>query len=197
MKNPRVALYFRVSTLDQNFASQKNAVRAYATRRGWPRLTAYEEKAGREISTRPVLAKLMTDARAGKIDAVLVYSADRFGTSSENFRQLLHELDILKIAFVSATEPIDTSDENPGAHLVRDVMFAMSKFTRNQLGDRIRSGLAAAKKRGAQLGRPRTVEHKSAEILRLAKTKSVAQIVKLTGIKKTMVYEVIKQAKTT
>jgi DNA invertase Pin-like site-specific DNA recombinase len=64
----------------------------------------------------------------------------------------LDELAALGIAFVSTTEPFDTS--TPSGKLLLHIVSAMAEFERSLLIERVKSGVAAARRRGARLGRP-------------------------------------------
>jgi DNA invertase Pin-like site-specific DNA recombinase len=65
----------------------------------------------------------------------------------------LEELSCLGIDFVSLHEGVDTL--TPNGRLVFDIFASIAEFERELIRDRVRSGLAAAKARGKQLGRPR------------------------------------------
>jgi DNA invertase Pin-like site-specific DNA recombinase len=64
----------------------------------------------------------------------------------------LDELAALGISFVSTTEPFDTT--TPSGKLLLHIVSAMAEFERGLLIERVKSGVAAAKRRGARLGRP-------------------------------------------
>jgi len=66
---------------------------------------------------------------------------------------LLDELGSRNVSFVSVTEPFDTS--TPSGKLLLHMVSAMAEFERGILQERTRAGLAAARRRGARLGRPR------------------------------------------
>jgi DNA invertase Pin-like site-specific DNA recombinase len=95
----------------------------------------------------------MADAKRRKFDAVLVYRCDRFARSLRQLVSALAEFDALGIHFVSLHEGVDTS--TPNGRLVFGIFASITEFERELIRGRVRSGLAAAKSRGARLGRPR------------------------------------------
>jgi DNA invertase Pin-like site-specific DNA recombinase len=87
------------------------------------------------------------------VDAVVVYRYDRFARSLRQLVNALDEFRALGIDFVSLHEGVDTS--TPNGRLVFGIFASIAEFERELIRDRVRSGLAAAKARGKQLGRPR------------------------------------------
>ena len=67
----------------------------------------------------------------------------------------LDEFRALGIDFVSLHEGVDTS--TPNGRLVFGIFASIAEFERELIRDRVRSGLALARSRGRQLGRPRIV----------------------------------------
>ena len=65
----------------------------------------------------------------------------------------LDEFRALGIDFVSLHEGVDTS--TPNGRLVFGIFASIAEFERELIRDRVRSGLALARSRGRQLGRPR------------------------------------------
>ncbi|MGA2263787.1 MAG: recombinase family protein [Acidobacteriota bacterium] len=104
---------------------------------------------------RPALDRLLSDCWKRLVDALVVYRYDRFARS---LRQLVNALDdfrALGIDFVSLHEGVDTSTAN--GRLVFGIFASIAEFERELIRDRVRSGLALARSRGRQLGRPRIV----------------------------------------
>jgi len=163
MSNPRIAqqerpvraaLYARVSTHNgQNPEMQLAELRSYCERRGW---TVFSEYVDRGISgakeRRPQLDRLLADCRKRRVDAVVVYRYDRFARSLRQLVNALDEFRSLGVDFVSLHEGVDTS--TPNGRLVFGIFATIAEFERELIRDRVRSGLAAARNRGAKLGRP-------------------------------------------
>ncbi len=64
----------------------------------------------------------------------------------------LDDLAALGIAFVSVTEPFDTT--TPSGKLLLHIVAAMGEFERGLVIERTKAGVAAARRRGIRLGRP-------------------------------------------
>jgi predicted site-specific integrase-resolvase len=103
-KTPRVGLYARVSTHDQQtLPMQLSAMRTYARKRSWT--VAVEVKdVGSGATTRPLREKLIETARRREIDLVLVWRLDRWGRSLVDLVTTLQELTALEVGFVSLSE---------------------------------------------------------------------------------------------
>jgi len=153
----RAAIYARVSTHNgQNPEMQLDEVREYCRRRGWKIEGEYvDEGISGSKEHRPALDRLLSDCRKRLVDAVVVYRYDRFARSLRQLVNALDEFRALGIDFVSLHEGVDTS--TPNGRLVFGIFASIAEFERELIRDRVRSGLALARRRGRQLGRPRIV----------------------------------------
>jgi DNA invertase Pin-like site-specific DNA recombinase len=170
MKPKRIALYGRVSTGAQNHASQLREVRVYVRRR-WPKaeVVEYLDKSSGARLTREGLDAMMAEIRKGRVDALAVYKLDRLGRSLQHLAQLIGELETHGTALVASSEGIDTSESNPAGRLQMHVLAAVAEFERSVTVERINAGLAAARERGAKLGRPRTLDRYIGAVAKLTR----------------------------
>ena len=113
-KAPRVGLYARVSTHDQQtLPMQLSAMRSYARKRGWT--VAVEAKdVGSGATARPLRERLIETARRREIDLVLVWRLDRWGRSLVDLVSTLQELTALEVGFVSLSEALDLTTPAAG-----------------------------------------------------------------------------------
>lgn len=153
-RTKRAALYLRVSTdLHQKTDMQETELRAYAKARGW---TVAKVCADRGVSgtkdNRPALQELMAACRQRKVDVVLVWKFDRFARSLRQLVTALDEFKRLGVDFISATEGVDTTV--PSGELVFQIFGAIAQFERALIGERVRAGIAEARRNGKHLGRP-------------------------------------------
>lgn len=158
----RCAIYTRKSTdcaatQEMNSLQGQRAVcSAYIrcnTHRGWvelPQLYDDEGYSGKDLD-RPALHRLLTDARQGRIDAVLFYKIDRLTRSLADFVRLMDALKYLEVAFVSVTQAFDTSDSM--GRMVLNILLTFAQFERELMGDRIRDKKATLKRNGFYVGR--------------------------------------------
>jgi putative DNA-invertase from lambdoid prophage Rac len=149
------ALYARVSTTDQNCEMQLRELRDYCTRRGWTITQEYVDTGWSGAKkNRPQLDRMMSDARAHRFDAVLVWKLDRFGRSVLNLVEGLLELTSAGVRFLCTSQNIDTDENNPTSRLLLHILAAVAEFEREMIRERVKAGLKAAAHRGRHGGRP-------------------------------------------
>jgi len=170
MKPIRVAIYTRVSTLDQSIEGQEHELREYAERRGWTPEGVYRDKISGIKNSRPELDRLLVDAKKGQFSYVLVWRIDRLGRSVSHLLEVLETFKTLDIKFVSLSEAIDTS--TPTGMMVFTVLAAVAALERSILVERVRMGIQNAKRRGVKLGRPALKNFGTDEILAIRTERS-------------------------
>lgn len=136
--------YARVSTVDQDPALQLDALKAAGCER------VFEERASGARRDRPVLAEATDYVREG--DVLVVWRLDRFGRSLKDLIEKVGALRERGVGFRSLTEAIDTT--TAGGQLVFHIFGALAEFERELIRERTMAGLAAARARGRQGGRP-------------------------------------------
>src|SRR5215470_4376646 len=154
----RAAIYARVSTKNngQNPETQLVASRDYVQNRGWSLTAEYVDHGiSGSKDSRPQLDRLMKDARARKLDVVIVARFDRFARSTRHLILALEEFQSLGVDFISLNESIDTS--TPMGKMIFTVLGAVAELERNIIRERVTAGLKRAKKEGKTLGRPRVI----------------------------------------
>ena len=153
-RQPRVGLYARVSTKNQNPELQLTELRRVAAQRGWVIVNTYmDHGVSGAKAARPALDQLMADARGGKLDVVAVWRFDRFARSTRHLLQALEEFRALNVDFVSMREAIDTS--TPMGKVVFTMIAAVAELERDVIRERVQAGVDRARAQGKQLGRPR------------------------------------------
>ncbi len=177
----RVGLYARCSTQEQSVALQVDGLRAYATARGFEVVGEYvDEGVSGARAKRPALDRLLDEARRGRVDAVLVWKLDRLGRSLHHLLTILGELDELGVRFVSLDDAIDTS--TAAGRLFMQMRGAFAEYELAQVRERTRAGVAAARRRGRRLGRPRAYLNVDRARHLLAQGRSLASVAREFGV---------------
>jgi len=150
----RIAIYARVSTLKgQDVDMQLVDLQKFSVSKDWTIFREYVDKGvSGAKSSRPQLDKLMKDAAVGLFDAVLVWKLDRFGRSVRHLANSIAELQSHGVTFISLKDSIDLSTAQ--GRLMFSLLSAMSEFERELICERVKSGMANARRKGKQIGRP-------------------------------------------
>ena len=139
--------YARVSTEDQKLRLQHDAL----TDGGCEKL--FREKLSGTSTTLPAREKLLAFARKG--DVVVVWKLDRLGRSLRDLIGVVNSLQDRGVGLRSLQEAIDTT--TPAGKLTFHIFAALAEFERDMIRERTSAGLAAARKRGVAIGRPRAL----------------------------------------
>ena len=146
------AAYIRVSTDRQTAENQLAEVRRLVLARGYEPVI-YEEVES-AAKARPVLDRLMTDVRSGRVQAVAVWALDRLQRSMVGAIQMVLECDRLGVPVLSVREGwLDTS--GPVRPLLIAIFGWVAEQERTRLVERTKAGLERARRQGKRLGRPR------------------------------------------
>jgi putative DNA-invertase from lambdoid prophage Rac len=163
----RVAIYARVSTVDQRCDMQLRELREYCGHRGWESVGEYVDTGWSGAkANRPQLDRLMKDAAVRRFDAVVVWKLDRWGRSLLNCIKSVQELSGLGVRFVATTQNIDTDESNPMSRFLLHIFAAFAELERETIRERVHCGLKTARAKGKRLGRPKRVFRRD-EALRL------------------------------
>src|SRR4051795_9684908 len=190
LKMVRAGLYARVSTQDQQTLPMQNrAMREYAARRGWT-IAMQVKEVGSGAVQRQRREELLEAARRREIDVVVVWRLDRWGRSVPDLVVTLRELTDLGIGFVSLTEALDLT--TPTGRAMAGMLAVFAEFEREILRERVRAGIAQARKEGRPHGRPRTASLKGEEVRQLkAERVSHSEIARRLGIGRTSVRRIL------
>lgn len=136
--------YARVSTEDQTALPQVQELRAAGC------VDVLEEQASGGSRTRPILAKLMGQLRAG--DTVVVVRIDRLARSLSHLLEVIERLEAKGAYFRSLQDPIDTA--SPQGKFTLQVLGAAAEFERALIRERTKAGLRSARAEGRVGGNP-------------------------------------------
>jgi DNA invertase Pin-like site-specific DNA recombinase len=151
----KIAIYARVSTLNkgQDVDMQLVDLQKFSASKDWTIFKEYIDKGvSGSKSSRPALDRLMKDAALGLFDAVLVWKLDRFGRSVRHLANSIAELQSQRVTFISLKDSIDLSTAQ--GRLMFSLLSAMSEFERELICERVKAGMANARRKGKKIGRP-------------------------------------------
>lgn len=151
------AIYARVSTADQKCDLQLTELRGYAERSNWEAVEYVDQGVSGTKRSRPALDRLMHDARMKKFAVVLVWKLDRFGRSLQHLVENVQTLDQAGVRFVAVTQSIDTDQRSPMGKFLLHLFAAFAEFERDLIVERVKAGVAEAKRQGKHCGRPARV----------------------------------------
>ena len=135
--------YVRVSTAEQNSARQEVLMRELGVEK------VYLDKASGKNANRPQLQEMLSFARQG--DTIVVESISRFARNTRDLLELMEQLNVKGIGFVSKKEAIDTT--TPTGKFMLTVFAAVAELEREYILQRQREGIAIAKQAGKYKGR--------------------------------------------
>ena len=179
--------YARVSTNDQTLALQQDALQKAGCER------VFTDTVSGAAVERKGLEEALGFARAG--DTLVVWKLDRLGRSIRHLIDTINSMQARGVGFRSLTEQIDTTTS--GGKLVFHVFAALAEFERDLIRERTQAGLAAARARGRQGGRPKAAALADAKKVALAqslyndKGVSIAEICKALRVSRSTLYRYI------
>lgn len=149
--------YARVSTEDQNLDLQLDALK----QQGCTKI--FQEKMTGTTKSRPVLNKAIKTLKPG--DVLVVWKLDRLGRSLQDLIEIMKLLERNGVGFHSISDGIDTISSC--GRLLFHIIGAIAEFECNQISERTKAGLQAARCRGSKLGRPRCISDEQIVLARL------------------------------
>lgn len=180
--------YQRVSTKDQTFDMQTDALERYGCEK------VFSDIASGAKASRPSLEQLLAQLRAG--DVIVVYKLDRLGRSLKHLIELIDSLTKMQVGLVSLNDPVDTT--SPQGRLITNIFASIAEFERELIAERTKAGLAAARARGRSGGRPeglsKEAENKAAAAEALYKDGklSISEICQQLSIARSTLYKYLR-----
>jgi DNA invertase Pin-like site-specific DNA recombinase len=151
----RVALYLRVSTVDQNTERQARDLRAVAAARGWDVVEEYNDhgiSGAKGRDKRPAFDRLLKDAARRRFDLIAAWSVDRLGRSLQDLVGFLGELQAVGCNLYLHQQALDTT--TPSGRAMFQMCGVFAEFERAMIVERVRSGLAKVRAKGTRSGKP-------------------------------------------
>jgi DNA invertase Pin-like site-specific DNA recombinase len=149
--------YSRVSTEEQaekrnGLEAQRAVIDAEAERRGWDvEYCADEGASGKYINER--LREVLQLLASGQGDGLVVAKMDRLARSIINAADIMERANSQGWSLVVLDLGVDLTTAS--GRLIAQVMSSFAEYERAQISERTKAALAAKKRRGERLGRPR------------------------------------------
>ena len=190
-----VGLYARVSTKDkeQNPENQLIRLREYCKSRNWDYREHVDFASGAK-KDRPGLKSIMNDL--DHLDGILVLRLDRFGRSLQNLLESLNLIRSQGKFFEAIDQGLKISEKkDPMNDFMLAILGAAAEFERELISERVRDGLARAKRDGVKLGK-RTSDKTKAQSRRVIDLNkqglSIREISQRTNLGRGTVYNILK-----
>lgn len=135
--------YVRVSSQEQNTTRQEVLMEELGVEE------IYIDRMSGKNADRPELQRMMKYVRKG--DMVIVESISRFARNTRDLLDLVEQLTIAGVEFVSKKEAIDTT--TPSGKFILTVFGAVAELEREYILQRQREGIEIAKAKGVYKGR--------------------------------------------
>ena len=174
--------YARVSTNDQDFTLQEQALRAAGCE-----VIRAEKVTGISRTGRTELQVLLDFLRRG--DTLVVTRIDRLARSIKDLQDIVYTLKEQGVTLKAIEQPIDTRSAAGKAFL--DMLGVFAEFETNLRRERQIEGIAAAKSRGVYRGRKPSVNTAEIQRLRLEDKLGATEIARRLGVGRATVYRAL------
>ena len=147
MDKKYVAIYIRVSTLDQaregySLESQEKTLRKWCEERKYIVYDLYADKgiSGKDIEHRPDMNRLLNDAKNRKFDLVIFWALSRFTRSVSDLYSTMEKFQKWNVSMVSYTEAFDTS--TPMGRAMIGIVGVFAQLERELTSERVSAAMA-------------------------------------------------------
>jgi DNA invertase Pin-like site-specific DNA recombinase len=178
----RLLGYARISTTFQDLALQLHALAGAGVEDG----NLFTDVLTGARADRPGLTAMLATATAG--DTIVMWRLDRLGRSVLHLADLAEQLRRRGVELRSLSDGVDTS--TIGGRLLYGLLSAMAEFERETIKDRVRAGVAAARRAGVHCGRRASLkpEHIAHARTRLAAGETVRHVASFLGVSEATLY---------
>jgi DNA invertase Pin-like site-specific DNA recombinase len=174
--------YARVSTSDQDYTLQEQALRAAGCE-----VVRAEKVTGTSRTGRTELQVLLDFLRRG--DTLVVTRIDRLARSIKDLQDIVYTLKEQGVTLKATEQPIDTRSAAGKAFL--DMLGVFAEFETNLRRERQLEGIAAAKARGVYRGRKPSIDPAEVHRLRVKEKLGATEIARRLGVGRASVYRAL------
>ncbi len=181
--------YARVSTIEQNIDMQVQSLEQFGCQKIF-----VDKKSGRNYKDRREFMDMLSMLREG--DEVVCWKIDRLGRNARDIWEISTNFKKKGVSIISITESINTATAVGEMFCKMAGLFAEMEIANHS--ERTKAGQAAARKRGAKIGRPSGISKKyqrKYEIIKILLNNAIApvDIAKEIGISTATVYRYIRE----
>lgn len=152
-ENKCVAIYIRVSTLDQaeqgySLEAQEKTLRKWCRERSYEVFDLYADKgiSGKDIKHRPDMNRLLEDAKEKKFNIILFWALSRFTRSVSDLYSTMEKFQKWNVDMISYTESFDTSTSMGRAMI--GIIGVFSQLERELTSERVSAALSERASQG-------------------------------------------------
>ncbi len=149
---------------------QEVELREYCEKRGWSCVLYRDKAQSGAKNDRPALNQMLSDMRRRRFDVVVVWKLDRLARSLKQLLIIGEECRSLGVDLVSLRQNIDTT--LPAGRLTFQILGAVAEFERELLRERVKAGMAQARRTGKHVGRPALRTFQPLDIERMRELRS-------------------------
>ena len=193
-----IAIYVRVSSKQQDAASQLPDLQRWADAFGDRPVKSYRDTFTGKTMDRPGWSKLQRAIDVGRVDRIVVWRLDRLGRTAKGLTALFDDLPRKGVGLVSLKDGLDLA--TPAGRLMANVLASVAQYETEVRAERVLAGQAKAKASGktwggSKAGRLLSVTREQvAAIVRLHDEGiAKAKIARATGVSRPTVYRVLEQ----
>ena len=154
----KVAIYTRVSTLDQTIDNQLIELREHCSKMGWEVVKEYADEGlsgALSRDKRPALNTLIKDAYRKRFDLVVCWDISRIGRSMKELVLFLSDMKDKGVGICSVRQGFDTSTTM--GEMMFQFVGILSSWEREMIRERTVAGLERAKRDVKTLGRRKVI----------------------------------------
>lgn len=180
--------YARVSTEQQNLDRQIDMLVEF----GVDKRNIYKEKITGTKLNREQLNKMIEELQQG--DIVIITDLTRVSRSTRDLLKIIDNIKSKGASIKSLKDTwLDTTNDNPYNSFLLTVMSGLSQLERDLISTRTKEGLASARARGREGGRPNKRNEKADVVEMLYKEGyKITDISKKTNLSRATIYRILK-----
>lgn len=198
MSNKHIAIYIRVSTSQQDHASQRPELERWAAANGGEVVWYADTFTGKTME-RPAMQRLQEAITAGLVERIVVWRLDRLGRTARGLCALFDDLRERRIDLVSLKDGFSLN--SPAGRLHARILASVAEYETEVRAERVRAGQAVARERGKRWGGSKpgrflkvTPDQREAIVTMTASGESIAKVSRTTGLSRPTIYRVLRQS---